>query len=119
MGLRPAKLHEKLPPSGDGALRGLTGLPWISGAFCRKFAGSPVCPRFPGPGPRIGFSTLSCFAGPGCLTDDKRRSSVHLSFATSSPPPSDRRRSRPGTNCPRSEEHTSELQSLRHLVCRL
>src|SRR5258705_4450523 len=22
-------------------------------------------------------------------------------------------------NCPRSEEHTSELQSLRHLVCRL
>src|ERR1035441_5807358 len=31
---------------GDGALRGLTRLPWISGAFCRKFAGSPVCPRF-------------------------------------------------------------------------
>ena len=28
-------------------LRGLTGLPWISGAFCRKFAGSPVCPRPP------------------------------------------------------------------------
>ena len=25
--------------------RGLTGLPWISGAFCRKFAGSPVSPR--------------------------------------------------------------------------
>src|ERR1035441_5311216 len=24
-------------------LRGLTRLPWISGAFCRKFAGSPVC----------------------------------------------------------------------------
>src|ERR1035441_3415235 len=23
------------------------------------------------------------------------------------------------TKCPRSEEHTSELQSLRHLVCRL
>src|SRR5258705_5953152 len=23
------------------------------------------------------------------------------------------------TGCPRSEEHTSELQSLRHLVCRL
>src|SRR5437899_6426178 len=23
------------------------------------------------------------------------------------------------TTCPRSEEHTSELQSLRHLVCRL
>src|ERR1017187_359920 len=46
-------------PSGDGALRGLTRLPWISGAFCRKSAGSPVCPRFPGPGPRTGFSTLS------------------------------------------------------------
>src|ERR1039458_2498848 len=29
-------------------LRGLTRLPWISGAFCRKFAGSPVCPRIPG-----------------------------------------------------------------------
>ena len=28
-----------------GALRGLTRLPWISGAFCRKSAGSPVCPR--------------------------------------------------------------------------
>src|SRR5438045_8423141 len=27
------------------------------------------------------------------------------------------RQRRPG--CPRSEEHTSELQSLRHLVCRL
>jgi len=27
--------------------RGLTRLPWISGAFCRKFAGSPVCPRPP------------------------------------------------------------------------
>src|ERR1035441_9347580 len=26
--------------------RGLTRLPWIFGAFCRKFAGSPVCPRF-------------------------------------------------------------------------
>jgi len=28
-------------------LRGPTRLPWISGAFCRKFAGSPVCPRVP------------------------------------------------------------------------
>src|ERR1019366_6144003 len=28
-------------------LRGLTRLPWISGAYCRKFAGSPVCPRPP------------------------------------------------------------------------
>src|ERR1039458_1936124 len=26
---------------------------------------------------------------------------------------------RPGADCTRSEEHTSELQSLRHLVCRL
>src|ERR1019366_8351238 len=83
MGLRPATFHEQpsaarfggaapplhadqgvpyqagfstLPP-GDGALRGLTRLPWISGAFCRKFAGSPVCLRFPGPAPRIGLST--------------------------------------------------------------
>src|ERR1019366_2240549 len=28
---------------------GLTRLPWISGALCRKFAGSPVCPRVPDP----------------------------------------------------------------------
>src|SRR5947199_4790365 len=30
-----------------------------------------------------------------------------------------RRRTRSGRRIPRSEEHTSELQSLRHLVCRL
>ena len=30
-------------------VRGLTRLPWISGAVCRKFAGSPVCPRVPSP----------------------------------------------------------------------
>jgi hypothetical protein len=30
--------------------RGLTRLPWISGAFCRKSAGSPVCPPSPEPG---------------------------------------------------------------------
>jgi hypothetical protein len=29
--------------------RGLTRLTWISGALCRKFAVSPVCPRFPPP----------------------------------------------------------------------
>src|ERR1022692_2013152 len=29
----------------NGVLRGLTRLPWISGVPCRKFAGSPVCPR--------------------------------------------------------------------------
>src|ERR1035441_11397 len=34
-------------PSITSRARGLTRLPWISGAFCRKFAGSPVCPRFP------------------------------------------------------------------------
>src|SRR5205814_3536007 len=28
-------------------------------------------------------------------------------------------KSKPGKSKPRSEEHTSELQSLRHLVCRL
>src|SRR5438045_7128736 len=32
---------------------------------------------------------------------------------------SPRRNGRPRVNRPRSEEHTSELQSLRHLVCRL
>jgi len=41
------------------ALRGLTRLPWISGAFCRKSAGSPVCPRLPEPGAGVGSSPLS------------------------------------------------------------
>src|ERR1019366_10741171 len=31
--------------------RGLTRLTWISGAVCRKFAVSPVCPRSPEPIP--------------------------------------------------------------------
>src|ERR1035438_3162074 len=58
MGLPPAKSHERLLPR-DCALRGLrlrglTRLPWISGAFCRKFAGSPVCPRIPEPDPGTG-----------------------------------------------------------------
>src|ERR1019366_9211352 len=35
------------------ALRGLTRLPWISGALCREFAGSPVCPRLPDVCPRV------------------------------------------------------------------
>src|ERR1035441_5555464 len=78
MGLRPAKLHEKLP------LRGLTRLPWISGAFCRKFAGSPVCPRFPGPAPRIGFSPLSIRVkesrdNPGQSRDGQSRDSIRNS----------------------------------------
>src|SRR5262245_64732670 len=34
-------------------------------------------------------------------------------------PQSSRRRKRPAGDVFRSEEHTSELQSLRHLVCRL
>src|ERR1035441_1976917 len=38
--------------------RGLTRLPWISGVFCRKSAGSPVCPRFP----RDYAKTLGCAA---------------------------------------------------------
>jgi len=38
------------------ALRGLTRLPWISGAFCRKCAGSPVCPRSPEPAAGRGVS---------------------------------------------------------------
>ena len=40
------------------ALRGLPRLPWISGAFCRKSAGSPVCPRLPESGAGIGSSPL-------------------------------------------------------------
>src|ERR1035438_10209454 len=40
-------------PSGDGALRVLTRLPWISGAFCREFAGSPVCPHTPPSPPSV------------------------------------------------------------------
>src|SRR5205814_9467322 len=50
-------------------------------------------------------------------------SSAHVPHLPSSPRPPDRRLDR--LHCrradapPRSEEHTSELQSLRHLVCRL
>src|ERR1039457_473827 len=69
-------------PSGDGALRGLTRLPWISGAFGRKFAASLVCPRFPEPGPQIGFSPLSQGLpnGTGCLfvVSPKRLSTHNL-----------------------------------------
>ena len=43
-------------------LRGLTRLPWISGAFCRKSAGSPVCPRSPGTGSTILLLFASLFA---------------------------------------------------------
>ncbi len=48
-------------------LQGLTRLPWISGAFCRKFAGSPVCPR----PPRLQLATaagLIALAALGILT---------------------------------------------------
>src|SRR5450756_1849588 len=34
---------------------GLTRLAWISGAFCRKFAASPVCPRVRSPLPAVLF----------------------------------------------------------------
>src|ERR1035441_9163465 len=48
-----------------GALRGLTRLPWISGAFCRKFAGSPVCPLFRNFGRRAGKpGTVTIFPAP-------------------------------------------------------
>src|SRR5450759_5562270 len=41
---------------------GLTRLAWISGAFCRKFAASPVCPRVRSPLPAVVFRTCSRFA---------------------------------------------------------
>src|ERR1017187_9517813 len=47
-------LHKK---SMHRCLRGLTRLPWISGAVCRKFAGSPVCPRSP---PSLGRRMETC-----------------------------------------------------------
>src|ERR1019366_37400 len=37
--------HRRRSEREVSTLRGLTRLPWISGAFCRKFAGSLVCPR--------------------------------------------------------------------------
>src|ERR1035438_10673382 len=69
----------------------------------------------------------------GCLLRDKKaisflnrrlfsvdaRSSARTfsaTFVSSGPTPP---RTRPAPPSPRSEEHTSELQSLRHLVCRL
>jgi len=44
-----------LPAPPSKPPRGLTRLPWISGAVCREWAGSPVCPRFPVPGPGSAF----------------------------------------------------------------
>src|SRR5258707_2904444 len=45
--------------------------------------------------------------------------SAPSSRATCSPPPAERRRRRARRRFPRSEEHTSELQSRQYLVCRL
>ena len=45
--------HERPP--------GLTRLAWISGAFCRKFAASPVCPRVRSPPRRWFFEPFPGF----------------------------------------------------------
>src|SRR5450759_2221736 len=65
MDLRPAKAHEKLPwrlHRHPRAPPGLTRLAWISGAFCRKFAASPVCPRVRSPLPAVVFPLCPRFA---------------------------------------------------------
>ena len=54
------------------AVGGLTRLPWISGALCRKFAGSPVCPRVH-PADPIGYAVYV-----GAVLGTIRR---HMQFA--------------------------------------
>src|ERR1035441_3154966 len=61
------------------------------------------------------FGDGSWVAGPTSVVapnDFQRVGNLSLVAGTGAPPGGE-------PNCPRSEEHTSELQSLRHLVCRL
>src|SRR5258705_4589421 len=54
------------------------------------------------------------------VSSPEHRSRPWSRWAAATGPPSRRtRKTRPPRPGPRSEEHTSELQSLRHLVCRL
>src|SRR5437899_7430834 len=68
----------------------------------------PICSPRPPPSGRT--ARRSREASSGARTSGRKSSS--------SPPPRSRS-TRVASPIPRSEEHTSELQSLRHLVCRL
>src|SRR5947199_9613101 len=60
------------------------------------------------------FPYTTLFRSPPCSTQSSPRARSSCGASTS------RRALRPRSlPCARSEEHTSELQSLRHLVCRL
>src|ERR1035441_4408180 len=73
----------------------------------------------------IGAVTAGCTAATGALSGTLRGDFRHLDLQRHSRAVADARSGQPGTptnsrpNTTRSEEHTSELQSLRHLVCRL
>src|SRR5205814_8605634 len=55
-----------------------------------------------------------------CSRESYVRGRSRASWSMRSPPPPESPRPKCGARpCIRSEEHTSELQSLRHLVCRL
>src|SRR5256884_5206341 len=69
-------------------------------------------------------STL--FPYPTLFRSERTAGGLHLSAPAREPPADARRRAGPfaaggaaGARAPRSEEHTSELQSRLHLVCRL
>src|ERR1039458_941725 len=64
---------------------------------------------------RIRFNCIMPKSGAGAPMYPKRSGGV----AMPDQPIVERTEYRGWTNCWRSEEHTSELQSLRHLVCRL
>src|SRR5438445_9398678 len=89
----------------------------------RRYSGRPVSSQIDrGAYLGTGSSTLRSVGAPGHLAEGARRGS-HLRARS---PASNRRRDRPthhtrprDSSLPRSEEHTSELQSRQYLVCRL
>src|SRR2546423_8363528 len=62
------------------------------------------------------YTTLFRSPGHGTGMATRRRLRPATETGSASPAPA---RTRSGARCPRSEEHTSELQSLAYLVCRL
>src|SRR5947199_7525991 len=91
-------------PSADPILRGIRAQP--SRSFFSTLRRPPRSTLFP-------YTTLfRSWPTPSTWSASRRASGTGTAAAT---------RNRPATATPdrRSEEHTSELQSLRHLVCRL
>src|SRR5947199_6637444 len=65
------------------------------------------------------FPYTTLFRSRGSRATEARRQIRHVPFRRRTPPHCAGRATRQSSAACRSEEHTSELQSLRHLVCRL